>query len=182
MKVLTNPEQFAANNRAHIESLLTLTDGLISMFDRLLTLNLSFASDLIEEALAKTSTLARMDGPQELLSLPAALVQPLIEKSAAYARDVSEILTDGQHGVGALIDARVGALNKTLALELAHAAKSAPGGSEALLEGMKSALAVGNVAYDGASRAARQLVGLTETNLVRSTEVTVQALIAEKAD
>lgn len=182
MKALTNPEQFAANNKANIESLLDLASGFISMTDRLLMLNLNFACGVIEQGMAQTSFLASMHSPQALLSFPGAFVQPLIDRSAAYARGLTEILAEGQHGIGQLVDDRVGALKRTLAIELDHAARSAPGGSEVLLKGMKSALAVGNSAYEGASQAARQLAGMAENNLARSAEVTRHPLIAEKSD
>lgn len=176
MKVLTNPEQFAANNKASLETLLTVADRFFTMAGRLMDVNLSFASGLMQDGIARTAVLASSREPQALLSFPAEWVQPLMARSASYAHDVSAILADQQQGLAELVDARIGALRLTLAQELDHATRTAPGGSEVLLEGVKSALAAGYAAYDQVSRTSRELAGNAGPDLIRTTEPAVHAL------
>ncbi|MBS0545021.1 MAG: phasin family protein [Proteobacteria bacterium] len=168
MKVLTNPEQFAANNRACMESLLTVADSFMTLTGRLMDANVGFASGLVEEGMAKARMLASARDVQSWLFFPTALVQPLMERSANYARDVSGILAEQQQGLAEIVDARVGAVKQTLVQELDYARRAAPGGSEVLLESMKSALAAGSAAYEQASKSARELAAFSETKLIES--------------
>lgn len=179
MKVFTNPEQFAANNKASMEALLTVTDRFFTMVGRLMDVNSSFVSGLMQEGIARTTVLVSSREPQALLFFPAEWVEPLMQKSANYAHDVSSILADQQQGLAALVDARIGALRLTLAQELDHATRTAPGGSEALLEGMKSALAAGYAAYDQMRTASSELAGIGRTHLIGLSEEVVHPVSQE---
>lgn len=86
-----------------------------------------------------------------------------------------------QQGLAELVDARIGAFRLTLAQELDHATRTAPGGSEALLEGVKSALAAGYAAYDRMSRASRELAGIGGTHLIGLSEDAVHPVREEGA-
>jgi len=160
MKSLTNPEQMAANGKANIRSLLTLTDTAISVAECVASLNLNFACAMLEEGMANIKAMVDAKSPQDLIQLQSGLARPIVERSVAYARGVSAILAEGQRDVTKRLDARMIELNETLAIDLEYAAKLAPAGSGPMLKGITSAIAAGNKAFETLLNTSRQLAGV----------------------
>lgn len=175
------PEQFVAANKANVETVLKLANSAIARAERLAALNLNTARSVLEDSVANTKTLLAVKNPQDVATLQAALAQPAVEKSVAYARSVYEIVAEGQQEVAKLFEEQIAELNKTVAAALDQAAKSAPAGTEGLFAAVKSAIAAGNSAYDNISKAAKQMTDVAEANVASATEATVKAVSAKKA-
>ncbi len=174
--MFASPEQFAATNKANIESLLSLANSAFASAERLAALNLNTARTLLEDAMANTKTLLSAKDVQELVALQTAMAQPLVEKAVAYNRSVYEIASQSQEEASKLIEAQIADLNKALAAALDKAAKSAPAGSDVAVAAVKSAIAAANSAYDSVSKAAKQVAEIAEANVAAATSATVKAV------
>jgi phasin family protein len=171
-----NPEQFAASNKASIETLLGLTNSAFANAERLAALNLNTARSVLEDSVSSTKALLGTKDVQELISLQSSLVQPLLEKSVAYARSVYEIASQGQEELAKVLESQLAELNKNVSSVLDKAAKSAPAGSDVAVAAVKSAIAAANSAYDNFSKAVKQATEIAEANVAAATNATVKAV------
>jgi len=171
-----NPEQFAASNKANIETLLSLTNSAFANAERLAALNLNTARSVLEDSVSNTKALLGTKDVQELVSLQASLIQPLLEKSVAYARSVYEIASQGQEELAKVLETQLAELNKNVSSALDKAAKSAPAGSDVAVAAVKSAIAAANSAYDNFSKAVKQATEIAEANVAAATNATVKAV------
>lgn len=171
-----NPEQFAAANKANIETLLSLTNSAFANAERLAALNLNTARSVLEDSVSNTKALLGTKDVQELVSLQASLIQPLLEKSVSYARSVYEIASQGQEELAKVLEAQLSELNKNVSSALDKAAKSAPAGSDVAVAAVKSAIAAANSAYDNFSKAVKQATEIAEANVAAATNATVKAV------
>lgn len=175
------PEQISAANKANIESILTLANTAFASVEKLATLNLNTARTLLEDSVANTKTLMGAKDVQELISLQTSIAQPTIEKIVSYGRSVYEITASIQGEVSKILETQIGEANKNLSAALDKAAKSAPAGSDVAVAAVKSAIAAANSAYDSMSKAAKQVVELTEANVAAATDATVKAVNSTSA-
>ena len=176
MSAFITPEQFAASNKANVETLLTLANAAFASAERLAALNLNTARSILEDGVANTKALLAVKDVQELVNLQASLAQPIVEKAVAYARSVYEITSQSQEEVSKVLEGQVAELNKGVATALDKAAKSAPAGSDVAVAAVKSAIAAANSAYDSMSKAAKQVAEIAEANVAAATNATVKAV------
>jgi len=178
MSAFNTREQFAAANKANVETMLNLANAAFANVERLAALNLNTARSVLEDSIANAKALLAVKDVQGLVSLQASLAQPLIEKAAAYNRSIYEIASQGQEEVSKLFEGQIAELNKNLATALDQAAKSAPAGSDTAVAAMKSAIAAANSAYDSVSKAAKQVAEIAEANVAAATSATAKAVSA----
>ena len=176
MTAFNTPEQFAATNKANVETLLTLANTAFASAERLAALNLNTARSLLEDGVANTKALLAAKDVQELVNLQVSLAQPIVEKAVAYARSVYEITSQSQEEMGKVFEGQVAEMNKGVASALDKAAKSAPAGSDVAVAAVKSAIAAANSAYDSMSKAAKQVAEIAEANVAAATNATVKAV------
>ncbi len=170
------PEQFAAANKANVETALTLANTAFASAERIAALNLSTARTLLEESVSTAKTLLAAKDAQELMSLQTTLAQPALDKAIAYSRNIYEIATQTQEEFGKIFEAQFAEVNKNVATALDKAAKNAPAGSDVAVAAVKSAIAAANSAYDTISKAAKQVAEITEANVAAATSATVKAV------
>lgn len=168
--------QFATNNKAGIEALLTLANTAFASAERLAALNLNTARGILEDSVNTTKTLLGAKDVQELIALQSTLTQPGVEKAVAYSRSVYEIATQTQEEIAKIVEAQFSEANKTVATALDKAAKNAPAGSDVAVAAVKSAIAAASSAYDSLTKAARQVAEVTEANVAAATNATVKAV------
>ena len=90
------PEQFAAAQKASMETLFGLTGKAFESVEKLVELNMQVAKASLAEA-AETATAAMsVRDAQEFLTLQAGLLQPAAEKAAAYSRHLYDIMAGTQ--------------------------------------------------------------------------------------
>ena len=170
------PEQFAASNKANVETMLTLANAAFASAERLTALNLNTARSIMEDGVANTKAMLAVKDVQELMNLQTSLAQPIVEKAVAYARSVYEITSQSQEEMGKVFEGQVAEMNKGVATALDKAAKSAPAGSDVAVAAVKSAIAAANSAYDSMSKAAKQVAEIAEANVAAATNATVKAV------
>ena len=174
--MFATPEQFAASNKAQVETLLTIANTSFASAERLAALNLNLGRSALEDGVATAKSLFAVKSPEEFVSFQTSLAQPGIEKFVAYARSVYEITSEAQSQIAKIVEAQFSDLNKNISSALDKAAKSAPAGSDVAVAAVKSALAAANSAYDSMSKAAKQVAEMTEANVAAATSATVKAV------
>lgn len=180
MTAFNHPAQYAASNKAALETLLSFTNITFASAERLAALNLNTTRTMLEESLATLRSLLAAKTPQEMLNLQADLAQPAVEKAVAYARSAYEITAQSQEELSGLIENQLAELNKTIAIALDALVKTAPTGSEVAVSAVKSAIAATNHTFDSLNKAARQVAEIAETNMATATSATIKAVAATK--
>jgi phasin family protein len=175
-----NPEQFAAANKAAVDSLLSVANTALASAERIASLNLETARSVLEDSVSGAKALLGAKDPQEALSIQASLAQPSVEKAVAYSKSVYEISTETQEQLAKMVEAQFGDFQKNVASMLEKAAKSAPAGSDVAVAAVKSAIAAANSAFDNLNKAAKQVAEITEANVAAATNATVKAVGAAK--
>ena len=85
-------DQFAAANKAAIDSLMTFANTSLATAERLAALNLNTARAFIADSAANSGALLAVKDVQGFIALQTTLAKPSIEKAVAYSRSVYEIL------------------------------------------------------------------------------------------
>ena len=176
--MIKTPEQFAAANKATVDSLLSLANSALASAERIAALNLNTARSLVEDSVSSAKALMGAKDVQEALSIQASLAQPNVEKAVAYSRSVYEISAQTQEELSKMVEAQFGDFQKTVSGLLDKAAKSAPAGSDVAVAAVKSAIAAANSAYDSVTKAAKQVAEIAEANVAAATSATVKAVSA----
>jgi phasin family protein len=174
-----NTEQFAAANKAAVDSLLSVANTALASAERIATLNLETARELVEGSVSGAKALMGAKDVKEAVSIQASLTQPNVEKAVAYSRSVYEITAQTQEELGKLVEAQFGEFQKSVAGLLEKAAKSAPAGSDVAVAAVQSAIAAANSAFSNMRQAAKQVTEIAQTNIAAATSATAKA--AKKA-
>ena len=174
-----NPEQFAAANKAAVDSLLAVANTALASAERIATLNLETARTVLEDSAASAKALMAAKDVKEAVAIQASLAQPGVEKAVAYGKSVYEISTQMQEQLTKMVEAQFGDFQKNIAGMLENAAKSAPAGSDVAVAAVQSAIAAANSAFDNMRKAAQQANELAQSNIAAATSATVKA--AKKA-
>ena len=178
--MFTTPEQFAAANKATVDSLLSVANTALASAERIAALNLNTARSVLEDSVSGAKALMGAKDVQEAMAIQASLAQPNVEKAVAYARSVNEIMAEGQQEVTKLLESQIADLNKTFSAALDQVAKSAPAGTEGIFTAVRSAMETANTAYENFSKAAKQVAETAEANVAAATEAAVKAVTSKK--
>jgi phasin family protein len=174
-----NTEQFAAANKAAVDSLLSVANTALASAERIAALNLDATRSAIEESAASAKALMGAKDVQEAIKIQAELAKPNVDKAVAYSKSAYEIATQTQGEFTKMVEAQFGDFQKNVASMLDQAAKSAPAGSETAVAAVKSAFAAANSAFDNMRKSAQQMADLTQNNIAAATTATTKA--AKKA-
>ena len=155
--MFTTPEQFAAANKATVDSLLAVANTALASAERIAALNLNTARSVMEDSVSGAKALMGAKDVQEAMSIQASLTQPNVEKAVAYSRSVYEISAQTQEEMSKMVEGQFSEFQKTVATLLDKAAKSAPAGSDVAVAAVKSAIAAANSAFDNMNKAAKQV-------------------------
>jgi phasin family protein len=174
MSYLT-PEQFAAANKANLETLFGLTNKAFEGVEKLVELNLQVAKAALGEAADNAKAMLAVKDAQELLALQAALLQPSAEKAAAYSRHLYDIATATSSEVTKAAEAQFADVQKKFMGAVDGAVKNAPAGTESAVALVKSAITAANNAYESVHKAAKQAADMAEANFTAVTDTAVKA-------
>ena len=157
-------EQIAASNKANMETLFGLTAKAFEGVEKLVDLNMTAAKAALGESAQNTQAAMSVKDAQELLSLQAALFQPLAEKTAAYSRHLYDIASSTGNEFTKAFEAQATAAQKQFASLMDTATQNAPAGSESAVAMMKSAVASATNAFESVQKAVKQASDLAESN------------------
>lgn len=159
------PEDFAAAQKASIETFFALTNKAFESIVQLTDLNIATAKEVLEQAASTSDKALSAKDPQAFLSTASGAAQPAAEKALAYSKKLYEITSTAQTELNKFVEAQVAHNNKQVAEWIDVASKNAPQGSEAIVSIIKSSIASANSAYDTLNKAAKQAVELAESNV-----------------
>lgn len=160
-----NTEQFAAANKATVDSLLSVANTALASAERIAALNLNTARAVLEDTVSGAKSVLGAKDPKEALSIQASLSKPNVDKAVAYSKSVYEISTETQEELAKMVQAQFGDFQKSVAGMLATVGKSAPAGSEGAVAAMQSAIAAANSAFGNMSTAAKQFSETAQANM-----------------
>ena len=172
---MMTPEQFAASQRANLETLFGLTTKAFEGVEKLVELNLQAAKSAIGEAADTTRAALSAKDARELMSLQASLLQPAAEKAAAYSRHLYDIAASTTAEVGRVAEAQAAEAQRKFMAVVDTAVKNAPAGSENAVAVVKSAVAAANNAYETVQKAAKQAAEVAQTNFQAAASTAVKA-------
>ena len=169
------PEQFAAANKANLETLFGLTNKAFEGVEKLVELNMQVAKATLAEAAETAKAALSVKDAQELMSLQASLLQPSAEKAVAYSRHVYDITAATNAEVAKVAEAQLSEVQKTVNGSVEAALKNAPAGTENVATMVKSAMTAANNAYESVHKAAKQAADMVEANFNAATTSVVKA-------
>ena len=165
-----NNEQFAAANKAAVDSLLSVANAALASAERIAALNLNTARAAVEDSVSGAKALMGAKDAQEAASIQAALAQPAVEKAVAYSRSVYEISSQVQQELTKLVEAQFGDFQKSVAGLMEKAAKSAPVGSDVAMAAVQNAIAAANSAFGNMSTVTKQFTDAAQANIAAVTK------------
>ncbi|MEY4563308.1 MAG: hypothetical protein RLZZ618_2585 [Pseudomonadota bacterium] len=168
-------EQFAAANKASLETLFGLTGKAFEGVEKLVELNLQVAKAAWGEMAETTKAALSVKDAQELLALQASLLQPAAEKAAAYSRHLYDIAASTNADISAAAEAQASDAQRKFMSVVDTAVKNAPAGTENAVALVKSAVAAANNAYESVHKAAKQAADVAEANFQAITTTAVKA-------
>jgi len=180
MSLLT-PEQFAAAQKANLETLFGLTGKAFEGVEKLVELNLQALRSNIAEGQEHAQRVLSAKDPQELLALNAGYAQPAAEKLLSYGRHVYEIAAATQAEFARVAEAHLEDQNRKVQALVDNVAQNAPAGSETAVAVIKSAINAANTTYETVHKATKQAVEMAESNFNAATAAASKAAAAQAA-
>ena len=171
-------EQIVAAQKANIETIFGLTQKAFEGVEKLVELNVQATKAAMSESANNAQAMLSVKDAQELLTLQAALMQPLAEKTMAYSRHLYDIASGTGAEFTKAAEAQSADAQKKFMAVVDNAAKNAPAGSETAVTMMKSAVSAANNAMESVQKAVKQATEMAESNF---NTVTTQATSAVKA-
>jgi phasin family protein len=168
-------EQFAAAQKANVETIFGLTNKAFEGVEKFLELNMQVAKAAIGEAAETTRAAFSVKDAQELLALQAGLLQPAAEKAAAYTRHLYDIAAATNAEVTKVAEQTAAEAQVKFMNVVDTAVKNAPAGTENAVALVKSAVAAANNAYESVHKAAKQAADVAEANFQAVTSTAVKA-------
>jgi phasin family protein len=165
-----NLEQFAASNKATVDSLLAVANTALATAERIAALNLGAARTALEDSASATRAVLGAKNPNEAAALQSSLVQPAVEKAVNYSRSLYEISSESQQQLAKTLEAQFADFQKQVAGMVAQATKAAPAGSEGIVAAMQSAIAAANSAFSNMTTMTKQFTETAQANVAAATK------------
>lgn len=166
--------QLAAQQKANIDALLSISNVAFGNVERLLNLNMGAARSALEEGAAQAKAAASgSDGLQSLLQPNHA--QQTFAKVTSYLEDVRHIVAQSQQELAEILEAQRSETSDNLVEAMEEFAKNGPAGSAFAASTLKSMFAIGNSAYDKLNDTAKQVAQIGEAQLAAATAKTLGA-------
>ena len=161
---LLTPEQFAAAQKANLETFFSLTSKAFDGVEKLTELNLQVVKSALAESQESAQRVLSAKDPQEFFALQEGFAQPIAEKVMSYGRNVYEIAAATQAEFARVAEAQYAEHASKVQALVENAAKNAPAGSETAVAVVKSAINAANSTYETVQKATKQAVEIAESN------------------
>ena len=168
--MFTTPEQFAAANKATVDSLLSVANTALASAERIAALNLNTARSALEDTASGVQTVLSAKDPQAALAAQKSLAQPAVDKAVAYGKSVFEITSQTQQELAKMVEAQFSDFQKSIAGMVEMAAKSAPAGSEGAVAAIQNAIAAANSAFGNMNAVTKQFTDAAQANIAAMTK------------
>ena len=161
---LLSSEQIDAAHKANLDTSLGLVNSALEGCQKLVGLNLQAVRSMLFESQDAVRHAMSVKDPQELVALPAGLMQPTVEKVQSYNRQAFAIVAATQTEFAKVAEAQYEAYNRRVQALVDQVTRSAPVGSEAAVGALKSTITATNTYCETVHRATQQAVEVAERN------------------
>ncbi|MBA3059525.1 MAG: phasin family protein [Gammaproteobacteria bacterium] len=172
-------EQFSATNKANLQALESFTNQAFAGVEKLVELNLAASKAMLGESFHHAQATLSAKDAQEFMALQTSMLQPLADKTAAYAQHVQAIVTDSSAELSKALEAKSAEAQKAFGGVVENLSKNAPAGTEAAVAAFKNALTAGQSALESAQASAKKSVEVAQSNFSAATKQATDA--AKKA-
>ena len=159
------PEQFADFNKANVAQATKLATIALENAEKFLKLNMNAAKIVLAKNVESATAVASVKDVQDLMALRSKLAESGVETATAYTRSLYEISSEAQAQFTAIAEEAWSAYTKDAAAWVEKASKSAPAGSDAAVNALKSTFAASTAAFDQFQKATRQVVSLADASV-----------------
>ncbi|HEY0844011.1 MAG TPA: phasin family protein [Noviherbaspirillum sp.] len=157
-----------ANVDAQLSAATSLTGTAVESLQRLVELNLNAARASLEDSTTVTKQLMAAKDAQEFMSLTVAQAQPTLAKALSYSRHLADIATAAQDSLARATAEQIAETNNRLHDIVDDAAKSAPAGSNNVIEMMRMAMNTASANYQRMNRTAQQAAEQAQANMTNA--------------
>lgn len=171
-----NLEQFAASNKATVDSLLAVANTALATAERIAALNLGTARTALEDSASATKAVFAVKNPNEAVALQSSMVQPAVEKAVDYSRSLYQISSDSQQQLAKMLEAQFADFQKQVSGLVEQATKAAPAGSESIVAAMQNAINSANAAFGNMSAMTKQFTEAAQANVAAATKAATAAV------
>ncbi len=168
-------EQFSATNKANLQALEGFTTQAFAGVEKLVELNLAASKAMLGESFSNAKAALSAKDAQEFMALQSSLLQPLADKTAAYAQHVQAIVTDSTAELSKALEAKTAETQKAFGGMVENLAKNAPAGTETAVAAFKTALTAGQSAVESAQASAKKAVEAAQSNFTAATKQATDA-------
>lgn len=155
-------DQYYSASKALYESqrtaLATLTRIAVEGMEKVVTLHLGVLAHSTEKVTSAAKDLLATKDPQAFLVLTTAYAKPDVEKSEAYRRNLTEIVSSTKEEYAKFADIQVTDAKNKVGAWVDSIAKNAPAGAENVLSMLKTSVANANAGYEQMSEQVSQQV------------------------
>jgi phasin family protein len=163
------PDQVVALQRQSLEFSQAIAIASLGGFEKLAQLNLQAAKASVEEGVQRGVSFLETRDVKVLGESLSESAQPG-DKFAAYLKHVNEIASETGVEIAKIVEKQFSEGNRQLAASIDALAKNSPVGSEGVATLVKSALSAANATLDQVNKVSRQVVEITEANVVNATD------------
>ena len=174
------PEQLALANKAAVEAAINYSKIVFESAEKLLELNFRVAKSALADSAKNAKVLASAENLQELVALRQSIAQPAVERMIAYSKAVHEVAAETHSALQSFVDTDAAEAKKYVVALLDKVVQSAPVGSETMQAALKSVMTAANSVSDSMSKAAKQVVEITQASVAAAAPAPGHALPAKK--
>mgnify|MGYP001260940503 CR=1 FL=1 len=157
-------DQILAAQKANLETLFGLTQKAFEGVEKMVELNMQATKAAFDESTQNLQSALGAKDLQELLTLQAAMLQPLAEKTAAYSRELYDIAAQTAAVFGQTSSQQGNGAQNAMMAVMDNLSKNAPAGSESAMLLMKNSMLSANEAMENVQRVLKQASELAESN------------------
>lgn len=166
---MKNPtDSVTAWQKAAFDATFAYAQAAIASAEQLLKLNLDAAKTAFDQNAQTARDLMAVTEPQQIEAIRAKLAQISMQRSASYAQNIYEIVSQAQAHLSKVAEEQFGSMNAEMMKTAETAATGIPG-SEAALAAVKSTVAASSAMLDTLNRAAKQFQELSEASIKSAT-------------
>lgn len=173
-------EQFGDFSKSIVDTANKFAKVSFESAERMFALNLEASKVGLDETSKSAKNMSSVKDVQELNGMRTKSAETGLEFLMGYSKNFYEISTAAQAQYTALVEERVGLIQKSVADSLDKVSKSAPAGADVAIAAMKSSMAASTAAMDSISKASKQFTSFADTAIKTASETTTKATASAK--
>lgn len=158
-------EQFAEINKANVAQATKLAALALASAEKLAKVNLLAAKSALTQGVEGAQAVAAIKDVQQLFTLNATLAEASVQAALGYSKSLYELAIEAQAQYTTLVEEFRATYTKDAAAWVDRASKSAPAGSEAMVNAFRQGFAASTAAFDQFNKASKQVVSLAESSV-----------------